>query len=153
MHDDIVDDLRWRQHEETVEIEIPLRAAASPAGPLMPDRDASIGDADTLRVHRHTWRDVLRRLTAELPQLLVRQRSQCISRCTRRPDPCHVGTNPVLPFEEYAIDFCIRRPVRHLEDDLGLTVHRQHNRPATTPLDANGIVPVDCMPLCTLTQR
>lgn len=98
MHDDIVDDLRRRQHEETVEIEIPLRAAASPSGPLMPDRDTSIGDTDALCVHRYTRRDVLRRLMAEPPKLLVRQRGQCIGRCTRRPDPCHVGTDPVLPF-------------------------------------------------------
>ena len=147
MCDDIVDDLRRGQHEETVEIEIPLRAAASPAGPLMADRDASIGDANALRVHRYTWRDVLRRLMAELPQFLVRQRGQCTGRCTRRPDPCHVGTDPVLPFRKYTIDFCIRRPVRHLEDDLGLTVHRQYNRPAATPLDPNGAVLVDYMPL------
>ena len=78
MHDDIVDDLRRRQHEETVEIEISLHAAASPAGPLMTDRDTSIRDADALRVQRYTWWDVLRRLMAELPQLLVRQRRQCI---------------------------------------------------------------------------
>lgn len=147
MHDDIVDDLRRCQHEETVEIEISLRAAASPAGPLMTDRDASIRDAEALRVQRYTWWDVLRRLMAELPQLLVRQRRQCIGRCTRRLDPCHVGTDPVLPFEEYTIDFCVRRPVRHLEDDLRLTVHGQHDRSASTPLDANGSVPLDGMPL------
>lgn len=147
MHDDIVDDLRRCQHEETVEIEISLRAAASPAGPLMTDRDASIRDAEALRVQRYTWRDILRRLMAELPQLLVRQWGQCIGRCTRRPDPCHVGTDPVLPFEEYTIDFCVRRPVRHLEDDLRLTVHGQHDRSASTPLDANGIVLLDGMPL------
>ena len=153
MHDDIIDDLRRRQHEETVEIKIPLRAAASPAGPLMADRDASTGDADALRVHRYPWRDVLRRLLAELPQLLVRQRGQCSGRCTRRPDPCHVGTDPVLAFRKYTIDFCVRRPVRHLEDDLGLTVHGQHDRPAPAPLDANGIVPVGCIALRQLTQR
>ena len=63
--------------------------------------------------------------------------------------PCvfHVGTDPVLPFEEYTIDFCVRRPVRHLEDDLRLTVHGQHDRSASTPLDANGIVLINGMPL------
>ena len=39
----IVQHLRWTQHQQAVEIQIPLGAAAAPAGVLTADRDTAIG--------------------------------------------------------------------------------------------------------------
>ena len=57
MHDNTVEHLRRRCHEQAVEIQIALRSTAPPARFLIADRDAPVADANLLRKILHSHRN------------------------------------------------------------------------------------------------
>ena len=71
MHHDIVDYLRGSEHEETVEIEVSLAAAASPASTLVSYGYTPIGDADERREVSHTPGNVGAGFIGKLLKLIV----------------------------------------------------------------------------------
>ena len=70
---DAVDDFRRGQHQQTVEIQIPFGAAASPSCFLDSDRNPAIGDADEGRVILYAFRDRLEGSVCERLDFIRRQ--------------------------------------------------------------------------------
>ena len=73
MHHDAVHHLRRGKHQQTVEVEIALAAAAPPAGTLVPDGYAPVADAHQRGKMAHTLRNHPKRLLRQRLKLRIAQ--------------------------------------------------------------------------------
>ena len=91
-----VEHFRRREHQQAVEIQIPLAATASSAGALAADRDPSVAHADQRGIVSDALRDDPRCLGCEGANLLRRQFWSSLRRLPLCQDPVSVRFDPDL---------------------------------------------------------
>lgn len=122
MNHNTIQHLRRSEHQQAVEIEITLSAAATPLRPLVPYSDPAISDANLWGIVSHSFRYDLQSLICKSPDFIHAQRFDRIRFLLLLFNLVKVLFDPVLMLEYKHIDLGISGLQRG-SDDKALCIH------------------------------
>ena len=119
---DVVEDLRGCQQDQAVEIQIPRRTAASPAGLLAPNCDIAVGDADDRGEVLDALGNGCGSSLLEGAQLLLCEGGDRIGLFLRTALQYFgaVDADPIALFHQKALDLAAGEPERRAHQDLSV---------------------------------
>ena len=130
MHNDAVHNLRRCQHQEAVEIKIPLRRTAAPPGPLITDRYPPICDPYQSGVMPHPLRYDLHGFIRELLHVFICQRRHFRNLLRMLLHQIDVLQYPLAMAADKSFYLGISHMVRRPHDDAVAAHLKSHGLPA-----------------------